>query len=53
MKKIPKEWVSYQNKKGIAYLTYFWKFDARKKENKIPLKTKITLKEFEDIYCKG
>ncbi len=51
IKKTPKEWLKFQTKKGVAYLAYFWKFDENE-ENKVPLKTKITLQEFENIYCK-
>ena len=50
MKRTPKEWEAYQRKKGLFYRIYFWKFDARKKDNKVLLKTKITLKDFEDKY---
>lgn len=51
MKRIAKEWVLYQQKKGIAYLYFPWLFDGRRKENKGHLKRKTTLKEFENFYC--
>ena len=52
MKKTPKDWINYQRNKGLAYITNAWLFDTTIKENKIPLKTKIALKEFEKIYCR-
>lgn len=51
MKKTPKEWLDYQKKRYIKINTFHWKFDETKEENKIPLQTKITLKEFKKIYC--
>ena len=50
MKKTPKEWRAYHHKKGISYRTFSWTFDARVKENKISLKTKMTEREFFNKY---
>ena len=50
MKKTPKEWYKYHWKKRISYCVYIWSFDGRKKENKIPLKTKITENKYYKEY---
>jgi len=50
IKKTPREWIENLKNKNQVCLLLVWKLDARRKENKKSLKSKISFREFTNKY---